>query len=180
MDANKFSEFFGSVPVFKIPGRTFPVDILYAKVPQEDYLEAAIKQAIQIHLSQPKGDILIFMTGQEDILATCEGISERLIECGEGVPPILVLPVYSLLPSELQAKIFDPAPDGARKVIVATNIAETSLTVDGIYYVIDSGFCKLKVRRAAAHVGRVVAWQGRCSRRPTADRCTTRAWAWTR
>ncbi|EOD31583.1 hypothetical protein EMIHUDRAFT_418272 [Emiliania huxleyi CCMP1516] len=145
MDANKFSEFFGSVPVFKIPGRTFPVDILYAKVPQEDYLEAAIKQAIQIHLSQPKGDILIFMTGQEDILATCEGISERLIECGEGVPPILVLPVYSLLPSELQAKIFDPAPDGARKVIVATNIAETSLTVDGIYYVIDSGFCKLKV-----------------------------------
>ena len=56
-----------------------------------------------------------------------------------------MLPVYSLLPSELQAKIFDPAPGGARKVIVATNIAETSLTVDGIYYVIDSGYCKLKV-----------------------------------
>jgi len=52
------------VPVFKIPGRTFPVDILYAKVPQDDYVEAAVKQAIQIHLSQPAGDILIFMTGQ--------------------------------------------------------------------------------------------------------------------
>jgi hypothetical protein len=162
-------------------------------------VEAAVKQAIQIHLSQPAGDILIFMTGQvcnggegrrgrggessyaclgdcvyawggsgvggvvqsrveevrtfvgggrwaemwvqralamynstsipqestplppllsppqEDILATCTAISERLEECGDGVPPILVLPVYSLLPSELQAKIFDPAPGGARK-----------------------------------------------------------------
>ena len=64
------------------------------------------------------------------------------------VAPILVLPVYSLLPSELQAKIFDPAPNGARKVIVATNIAETSLTVDGIYYVVDCGYCKLKVSSA--------------------------------
>ena len=145
LDAGKFSDFFGSVPIFRIPGRTFPVDILYAKSPAEDYVESAVKQALQIHLSMPAGDVLIFMTGQEDILATCTALADRLSECGDGAPPLMVLPVYSLLPSELQAKIFDKAVDGTRKVIVATNIAETSLTVDGIYYVIDCGFSKLKV-----------------------------------
>ena len=64
---------------------------------------------------------------------------------GEDIPELLILPIYSQLPSDLQAKIFDPAPEGARKVIVSTNIAETSLTVDGILYVIDSGYCKMKV-----------------------------------
>ena len=68
------------------------------------------------------------------------------------MPAICVLPVYSLLPSELQAKIFDKAEGGARKVIVATNIAETSLTVDGILYVIDSGYCKLKVYTRTLYV----------------------------
>ncbi len=150
MDAGKFSEFFGNVPVFRIPGRTFPVDVMYAKTAQEDYVEAAVKQCMQIHLSHPPGDVLIFMTGQEDILTVCEVISDRLEELRVGarpgaIPPISLLPVYSLLPSELQAKIFDKAEGGARKVIVATNIAETSLTVDGILYVIDCGFCKLKV-----------------------------------
>ena len=79
------------------------------------------------------------------ILAPCQVVTDRLLEIGDDVPPILVLPVYSLLPSELQAKIFDKAEGGARKVIVATNIAETSLTVDGIYFVVDCGYCKLKV-----------------------------------
>lgn len=65
---------------------------------------------------------------------------------GEKVAPLLILPIYSQLPSDLQAKIFDKAPDGARKCIVSTNIAETSLTVDGILYVIDTGYVKMKVR----------------------------------
>ena len=71
LDSRKFSDFFGSVPVFKIPGRTFPVETLFSKTPQEDYVEAAVKQAIAIHLGHPEGDILIFMTGQEEIEATC-------------------------------------------------------------------------------------------------------------
>ena len=71
LDSKKFSDFFGSVPVFKIPGRTFPVETLFSKTPQEDYVEAAVKQAIAIHLGHPTGDILIFMTGQEEIEATC-------------------------------------------------------------------------------------------------------------
>ncbi|KAL4701898.1 hypothetical protein ACJJTC_013186 [Scirpophaga incertulas] len=84
------------------------------------------------------------MPGQEDIEVTCEVLTERLAEL-ENAPPLTVLPIYSQLPADLQAKIFQRAPPGQRKCIVATNIAETSLTVDGIMYVIDSGYCKLKV-----------------------------------
>eukprot|EP01122_Echinamoeba_exundans_P007470 TRINITY_DN2317_c0_g3_i1.p1 TRINITY_DN2317_c0_g3~~TRINITY_DN2317_c0_g3_i1.p1 ORF type:complete len:1269 (-),score=296.69 TRINITY_DN2317_c0_g3_i1:936-4742(-) len=145
MDAEKFSRFFGSVPVFKIPGRTFPVDIMFSKTPCDDYVEGAVKQVLNIHLGRPRGDILVFMTGQEDVEVTCLLIAERLEQLGEEVPPLWVLPIYSQLPADLQAKIFNKAPEGTRKVIVATNIAETSLTVDGIYYVVDTGFCKMKV-----------------------------------
>ncbi|XP_030621823.1 pre-mRNA-splicing factor ATP-dependent RNA helicase PRP16 [Chanos chanos] len=144
MDSDKFAAFFGNVPIFHIPGRTFPVDILFSKTPQEDYVEAAVKQALQIHLSGMVGDILIFMPGQEDIEVTSDQIVERLEDL-ENAPALAVLPIYSQLPSDLQAKIFQKAPDGVRKCIVATNIAETSLTVDGIMFVIDSGYCKLKV-----------------------------------
>ncbi|XP_026866548.2 pre-mRNA-splicing factor ATP-dependent RNA helicase PRP16 isoform X1 [Electrophorus electricus] len=144
MDSDKFAAFFGNVPIFHIPGRTFPVDILFSKTPQEDYVEAAVKQALQIHLSGMVGDILIFMPGQEDIEVTSDQIVERLEEL-ENAPALAVLPIYSQLPSDLQAKIFQKAPDGVRKCIVATNIAETSLTVDGIMFVVDSGYCKLKV-----------------------------------
>ncbi|CAI8011137.1 Pre-mRNA-splicing factor ATP-dependent RNA helicase PRP16, partial [Geodia barretti] len=70
--------------------------------------------------------------------------TDRLSEL-EDAPPLAVLPIYSQLPSDLQAKIFQKAPEGVRKCVVATNIAETSLTVDGIMFVIDGGFCKLKV-----------------------------------
>ncbi|KXN70896.1 P-loop containing nucleoside triphosphate hydrolase protein [Conidiobolus coronatus NRRL 28638] len=144
MNADKFSKFFGNVPIFTIPGRTFPVDIMFSKTPCEDYVDSAVKQALSIHLSSPPGDILIFMTGQEDIEITCDVIKDRLEQLDD-VNPLAVLPIYSQMPADLQAKIFQKAPDQARKCIVATNIAETSLTVDGIMYVIDTGYNKLKV-----------------------------------
>ncbi|XP_073302624.1 pre-mRNA-splicing factor ATP-dependent RNA helicase DEAH7-like [Primulina huaijiensis] len=148
LNAQKFSNFFGSVPVFNIPGRTFPVQILYSKTPCEDYVEAAVKQVMTIHITSAPGDILIFMTGQDEIEATCYALSERmeqLIASKKDAPKLLILPIYSQLPADLQAKIFQKAEDGARKCIVATNIAETSLTVDGIFYVIDTGYGKIKV-----------------------------------
>ncbi|KAJ1398769.1 P-loop containing nucleoside triphosphate hydrolase [Sesbania bispinosa] len=149
LNAQKFSNFFGSVPIFHIPGRTFPVNILWSKTPCEDYVEGAVKQAMTIHITSPPGDILIFMTGQDEIEAACYALAERMEQMmsssKKAVPKLLILPIYSQLPADLQAKIFQKAEDGARKCIVATNIAETSLTVDGIFYVIDTGYGKMKV-----------------------------------
>ncbi|XP_010569458.1 PREDICTED: putative pre-mRNA-splicing factor ATP-dependent RNA helicase DHX16 [Haliaeetus leucocephalus] len=97
LDTQRFSAFFDQAPVFRIPGRRFPVDIYYTKAPEADYLEACVVSVLQIHVTQPPGDILVFLTGQ-------------------------------------------PSP----QVVVATNIAETSVTIDGIVYVLDPGFCKQK------------------------------------
>ncbi|KAI9662315.1 MAG: DEAH-box RNA helicase prp16 [Bathelium mastoideum] len=144
MNAERFSKFYGGAPEFFIPGRTFPVDIQYSRSPCEDYVESAVKQVLAIHVSQGPGDILVFMTGQEDIDITSELIQERLQWLNDPAP-MIVLPIYSQMPADLQSRIFDQAPPGVRKVVVATNIAETSLTVDGIMYVVDCGFSKLKV-----------------------------------
>ncbi|GAU99756.1 hypothetical protein RvY_10710 [Ramazzottius varieornatus] len=145
LDAVKFSQYFFEAPIFTIPGRTFPVEILYTKEPENDYLDASLITVMQIHLTEPPGDILVFLTGQEEIDTACEILYERMKTLGPEVPELIILPVYSALPSEMQTRIFDPAPPGSRKVIIATNIAETSLTIDGIYYVVDPGFVKQKV-----------------------------------
>lgn len=144
LNADRFSNFFGHAPVFRIPGRTFPVDTFFSKTPVEDYVDGAVWQVMQIHLQAPlPGDILVFMTGQEDIETSCEALAEKLGKL-ESPSPLIVLPIYSQLAADLQAKIFEPAPEGTRKVVVATNIAETSLTIDGIRFVVDAGYCKLK------------------------------------
>ena len=145
MDSGKFSAFFGGVPIFHIPGRTFAVSVFHTQSPAQDYILGAVKQVLDIHITQPPGDVLVFMTGQADIEATCWLLADWVKRKGVKMGPLLVLPMYSQLPADLQAKIFQAAPPGARKVIVSTNIAETSLTVDGINYVVDSGYCKVKV-----------------------------------
>ncbi|MGH0163487.1 UNVERIFIED_CONTAM: hypothetical protein FKN15_045048 [Acipenser sinensis] len=144
LDTERFSAFFDDAPVFRIPGRRFPVDIFYTKAPEADYLEACVVSVLQIHVTQPQGDVLVFLTGQEEIEACCELLQERCRRLGSKISELLVLPIYANLPSDMQSKIFEPTPPGARKVVVATNIAETSLTIDGIIYVIDPGFCKQK------------------------------------
>ncbi|KAJ1846841.1 Pre-mRNA-splicing factor ATP-dependent RNA helicase PRP16 [Coemansia sp. RSA 2703] len=142
MNAQRFSEFFGNAPVFTIPGRTFPVDVMFSRTPCDDYVDSAVRQTLTVHLSQAAGDILVFMTGQEDIEACCTALRERLAAV-DGAAPLAVLPIYSQLPADMQARIFAPSP--VRKAVVATNIAETSLTVDGVRYVVDAGFSKVKV-----------------------------------
>jgi pre-mRNA-splicing factor ATP-dependent RNA helicase DHX16 len=128
-----------------IPGRMFPVDIYYTKSPEADYVDAAVVTVLQIHVSQPlNGDVLVFLTGQEEIEASAEILTQRTRNLGSRIPELVICPIYANLPSEQQAKIFEKTPKGARKVVLATNIAETSLTIDGICYVIDTGFNKQK------------------------------------
>ena len=148
LDAEKFSSYFFNCPIFSIPGRLFPVEVLYTKTPEPDYLDAALTTVIQIHLSEPAGDILVFLTGREEIDAFCNWVLSRIASLGNSVPDLVVLPVYAALPAELQSQIFEPAAAGSRKCIVATNIAEASLTIDGIFYVVDPGFCKVKAYNA--------------------------------
>lgn len=144
LDAEKFSDYFDKAPIFKIPGRRYPVDIHYTKSPEADYLDAAIVSALQIHVTESPGDILVFFTGQEEIETAEEILKHRTRGLGTKIAELIICPIYANLPTELQAKIFEPTPEGARKVVLATNIAETSLTIDGIKYVIDPGFCKMK------------------------------------
>ncbi|XP_042391527.1 pre-mRNA-splicing factor ATP-dependent RNA helicase DEAH1-like isoform X1 [Zingiber officinale] len=144
LDAEKFSDYFDSAPIFKIPGRRFPVTINFTKAPEADYIDAAIVTVLQIHVTQPPGDILVFLTGQEEIETIDEILKHRTRGLGTKIAELIICPIYANLPTELQAKIFEPTPDGARKVVLATNIAETSLTIDGIKYVVDPGFCKIK------------------------------------
>jgi ATP-dependent RNA helicase DHX8/PRP22 len=142
LDADKFSEYFYKCPIFSIPGRTFPVEVMYSREPESDYLDAALVTVMQIHLTEPAGDILLFLTGKEEIDSSCEVLHERMRALGPNVPELTILPIYGALPSEVASRIFEPGPPGSRKVVIATNIAETSLTIDGIYYVVDPGFVK--------------------------------------
>lgn len=145
LDADKFSKFFDDAPIFTIPGRRFDVDIYYASAPEADYIDACVVTILQIHVTQPLGDILVFLPGQEEIEQCIEVLQERQRKLGKKIKELIITPIYANLPSDMQAKVFEATPRGARKVVVATNIAETSLTIDGIIYVIDPGYCKLNV-----------------------------------
>ena len=154
LDAEKFQNYFNNAPLLAVPGRTQPVEIYYTPEFQRDYLDAAIRTVLQIHATEGEGDILLFLTGEEEIEDACRKISlegDELVReqnCG----PLKVYPLYGSLPPHQQQKIFEPAPTNpnpngrpGRKVIISTNIAETSLTIDGIVYVVDPGFSKQKV-----------------------------------
>ncbi|KAF7659796.1 hypothetical protein LDENG_00292940 [Lucifuga dentata] len=175
MDVDLFSEYFNKSPVLYLEGRQHPIQIYYTKQPQSDYLQAALVSIFQIHQEAPSShDILVFMTGQEEIEAlarTCRDIAKHLpVGCG----PMVVIPLYASLPPAQQLRVFQPAPKGCRKVIISTNIAETSVTISGIKFVIDTGMVKAKRFNpdsglevlAVQRVSKAQAWQraGRAGR----------------
>eukprot|EP01060_Flectonema_neradi_P027794 TRINITY_DN3741_c0_g1_i1.p1 TRINITY_DN3741_c0_g1~~TRINITY_DN3741_c0_g1_i1.p1 ORF type:complete len:931 (+),score=163.40 TRINITY_DN3741_c0_g1_i1:376-2793(+) len=145
LQSSKFASFFDDAAIFNIPGRTHPVEVLYTTHPEGNYIEASALCALQIHIKKPTpGDILIFLCGQDEIEECYEDLNHKVQGFGTKIKELLLYPIYSTLPTDQQTKIFEKAPDDARKVVIATNIAETSLTIDGIVYVIDCGYCKQK------------------------------------
>lgn len=162
LDALKFQKYFSIAeggklaPLFKVPGRTHPVEVFYTQDPEPDYVEAAVRTVLMIHRAEEPGDILLFLTGEEEIENACRKIKleadDLLNRDPSSVGPLVCIPLYTSLPPQQQQRIFDPAPrprtpDGppGRKVVISTNIAETSLTIDGIVYVVDPGFSKQRV-----------------------------------
>jgi ATP-dependent RNA helicase DHX8/PRP22 len=145
LDAEKFSKYFLDCPVFTIPSRTYPVEVLYTEEPETDYLDASLNMVSKIHFSEPPGDILLFLTGQGEIDTARQRLVERMKALRPLASELLILPIYAALPSDIQSRVFEPTPAGARKVVIATNVAETSLTIPGIYYVVDPGFVKQNV-----------------------------------
>ncbi|CAO3645325.1 unnamed protein product [Cunninghamella blakesleeana] len=144
LDAEKFSEFFDGAKILYVSGRLYPVDTYFTCEPQPDYLDASLVSIFQIHMKNPNGDILMFLPGQEAIENLTSLINEYSSQLKSKQQQLLACPLFAALPPSQQQKVFDPAPPNTRKVILATNIAETSITIPGIKYVIDCGLAKLR------------------------------------
>ncbi|XP_034697917.1 probable pre-mRNA-splicing factor ATP-dependent RNA helicase DEAH9 isoform X1 [Vitis riparia] len=128
--------------ILSVEGRGFNVQIHHIEEPVPDYLQAAVSTVLSIHEQEPMGDILVFLTGENDIDAAVQLLNEEAQNNGKHSSGLVVLPLYSGLSRADQDLIFSPTPRGKRKVVISTNIAETSLTLEGIVYVVDSGFSK--------------------------------------
>ncbi|EAW06420.1 putative ATP-dependent RNA helicase (Hrh1) [Aspergillus clavatus NRRL 1] len=133
------------ISVCHIKGRQFPVKTIYAPAPVHDFVDAALKVIFQIHYKEPMpGDILVFLTGQETVEALEQLVNEYATGMDPALPKIQVLPLFAALPQVAQQRVFLPAPPRTRKIILATNIAETSVTVSGVRFVVDCGKAKVK------------------------------------
>ncbi|KAH8155842.1 uncharacterized protein LAJ45_00854 [Morchella importuna] len=130
--------------IISLEGRCYPVDVLYLEEPTENYVEKAMQTVFDIHLKEGEGDILLFLTGRDEIENTVSAIRSRSQDLHPRAPQILPLPLYAGLPQDAQLAVFEPAPENHRKVIVSTNIAEASVTIEKICFVIDCGFVKLR------------------------------------
>ncbi|KDQ06599.1 hypothetical protein BOTBODRAFT_49315 [Botryobasidium botryosum FD-172 SS1] len=144
LDAERFSKFFGGAKILFVQGRQHPVKIYYTEEPQPDYVESALQTLFQIHTQKETGDILIFLSGQEEIESLEHSINLYASQLSPTSPSILVCPMYAALSPHQQSLAFRPTPPNTRKCVIATNIAETSITIPGIRYVIDSGVSKEK------------------------------------
>ncbi|KAG1714843.1 ATP-dependent RNA helicase DHX33 [Nymphon striatum] len=174
MNVDKFSQYFSNAPVFYLEGRQFHVEILNLEQSEPDYVFAALRATFQVHQSQDSGDILIFCTGQEEIESMAKKIRETSKHLSSNFKRVQVCPLYAALPSSDQLQVFMKAQNGCRKIILATNIAETSLTIPGIKFVIDTGMVKARIYNPSTglsllkvqKISKAQAWQrsGRAGR----------------
>ncbi|XP_074536580.1 putative ATP-dependent RNA helicase DHX40 [Halichoeres trimaculatus] len=155
LETDKLSAFLGDCPVFAIPGRTFPVTCMFGSavgpkdIESTNYVKEVVRVALDVHTNERAGDILVFLTGQSEIERACDLLFEKA-ECvnyrydvlDQTVEGLLILPLYGSMPTDQQRQIFQPPPPRIRKCVIATNIAATSLTINGIKYIVDSGFVK--------------------------------------
>ena len=148
LNTEQFIKYFNNCPLLKVSGKLYPVDITYHPSPMDKRVKSSVELAIRIHLHEGPGHILAFLTGFEECEKACKmtfNILEDLSKKGKKVPPMNIMPLYGAQNTEDQSKIFEKTKNGCRKLIFCTNIAETSLTVDGIGYVIDCGYVKQKI-----------------------------------
>ncbi|CAG5093770.1 Similar to DHX35: Probable ATP-dependent RNA helicase DHX35 (Homo sapiens) [Cotesia congregata] len=129
--------------ILSVEGRLYPVDIFYVKEPVPDYVKAVVDSALKIHSNEESGDILAFLTGMDEVDRAVSLLKEHAELIKEGKQKLMPLPMYGSLPNADQLKVFWKAPNNTRKVVIATNIAETSITIPNIVYIIDSGFAKI-------------------------------------
>lgn len=134
-----------TVSTCTIPGRQYPVVTKYLPAPTTEFVEEALKIIVKLHTSKPlPGDILVFMTGQDTIEELASLLDDYALSMSPSLPQMEILPLFAALPTPAQQRVFAPSPRGKRKIILATNIAETSVTVPGVRYVIDCGKVKIK------------------------------------
>lgn len=130
--------------IVSIEGRTYPVEIQYLFEPTNNYVEIAVDTVMNIHENEGQGDILVFLTGREEIDDAIDMLGDRIADLPDTASKIMTMPLFAGLPTEEQVLVFQKAPANTRKVIISTNIAEASVTIDGIVFVIDSGYVKLR------------------------------------
>ncbi|CDO96533.1 unnamed protein product [Kluyveromyces dobzhanskii CBS 2104] len=147
LQADLFSKFFSNAPILFVEGRKFTVDRFYLPRPCEDIVDSVVRCAIQLNSSETTGDVLCFLPGQEEIDKAVAILNKVVPYLDESVPRVVAYPLYAALPPKEQAKVFDPVKGFKRKIVLATNIAETSVTIPGVKYVVDCGLRKVKVWR---------------------------------
>lgn len=136
LDVDLFRQYYQGSYLVEVAGRTYPIEDDYASEDVDQYVEAAIAKTYEIHNSQSPGDILVFLTGPDEIDRAVDEVQTRLKETA------LVLPLHGKLNEDDTKRIFEPAPLNKRKIIFSTNVAETSVTIDGIRHVVESGMVK--------------------------------------
>ncbi|MBW6274264.1 ATP-dependent helicase HrpB, partial [Pseudomonas aeruginosa] len=140
LEGERLAALLGEAPVVRSEGRMFPVDIRWGRAAQPgEFIEPRVQQAVLQALAEESGSVLVFLPGQAEIRRVHEGLREAL----GGRPEVLLCPLHGELDLAAQRAAIEPASRGTRKVVLATNIAETSLTIDGVRVVIDAGLARV-------------------------------------